>query len=45
MRYPVTPPPLFSPWLTNKLTEYFHLFSDLQSVNTYYSLIGAMLNV
>ena len=34
--------------LINKLTEFLHLFSrypDLQSVNTYYSLIGAVLNV
>ena len=47
LRYLVTPPPLFSP-LINKLSEFFHLFSryfDLQSVNTYYSLIGAVLNV
>ena len=48
MRCPVTLPPLFYPWLINKLPEFFHLLSrypDLQSVNTYYSLIGAVFNV
>ena len=46
LRCPVTPPPLFYPWLINKLSEFLHLLSrypDRQSVNTYYSL--AMLNV
>ena len=45
---PVTPPPLFYPWLINKLSAFLILlsrFSNSQFVSTYYFLIRTVLSV